>query len=290
MNPVNKRANRATRLTATLFAIGTLILPVAGQSAVRTLYKSGMVCAQSPDVFYINGIWNDDPDQDGGVNVSASTISRRMDNAKIPHGKVQPLFNQSEGKLLDIFRKLLLQKAQETTSIADRVSYGEGLILAAQGQPNSLSASDQSSLFDALSTGVASAMQSLVTDPVTSATLKVDIDAVSGSLLTGNKAVLVAHSEGNMLAQQIYKAVSIASPTTFNPLGINVARALQVVNVATPAAAPDTGKYVTSSSDIVIAKLASLLAWATFQHAPAPANVAPGYSSIDPTGHKFIEK
>jgi hypothetical protein len=128
----------------------------------------------------------------------------------------------------------------------------------------------------------------VLSDPQAAQTLDTVMSQVVPTALQGNKVVVVAHSEGNMFAQQMYSAVQAPGPSKYNPDGIAIGNEFQVVNVATPAAKPDTGKYLTSQSDIVIDDLATLLAWITQQLAPAPANVNPG-TSADISGHGFLK-
>ncbi|MGF6649572.1 hypothetical protein OKW34_000134 [Paraburkholderia youngii] len=282
---------RSRRLRAALTLFGLLpgllaAVPVGTQAAMtRQLSYQTKLCAINPYVYYINGIWGSSQDVE---QASADAIQQAMTAAgQVDAGHVTSIFNPTEGHVLDVFRKLLLQKAQETSSTASLLDYAENVILASNGQQNDLSGSDASAAQSALSTGAATVIQDVLSDPLAAQVLDSVMSKVVPTALQGNKVVVIAHSEGNMFAQQMYAAAKTSGPSKYNPYGIAIGNAFQVVNVATPAAKPDTGKYITSQSDIVIDKLATLLAWITQQLAPAPANVNPGISA-DLSGHGFL--
>ncbi|MGF6440391.1 hypothetical protein [Paraburkholderia youngii] len=78
----------------------------------------------STTVYYINGIWGSSQDVE---QASADAIQQAMTAAgQVDAGHVTSIFNPTEGHVLDVFRKLLLQKAQERwASLIDRIHFAD---------------------------------------------------------------------------------------------------------------------------------------------------------------------
>jgi hypothetical protein len=116
---------RSRRLRAALTTLAVLpallcTTPGGAQTVTRQLSYQTKLCATAPYVYYINGIWGQSDEEE---HRSANFIQQAMTGAgEADAAPVASIFNQSEGHALDIFRKLLLQKAQETSSSATLAS------------------------------------------------------------------------------------------------------------------------------------------------------------------------
>jgi hypothetical protein len=268
-------------------AVVTVLSGSVQAATVRgPLMGSTDLCMTSPYVFYINGVWGNNVEEQAA---SALVIQSRMDARKLPHASnVSVIFNQTEGKALDVFRKLLYQKTQE--SIASQVDFAENAILYAEGETNTLPDASQQTVGGAIAAGSALIIQTFLSDPLAEQTLDLATSAVVNMAKQGYKVVVMAHSEGNMFAQAVYARTQLSVPNQYNETYFNLSHTVQVVNVATPAARPDTGKYVTSAKDIVINVLARILSAATSQWQPAQANADSTLSTYryDPSGHGVV--
>jgi hypothetical protein len=256
------------------------------QGATKYLYYKTTVCNQVPYVLYINGIMAPSPAEE---IVAARMLQTKMDSRSVRHvGQVRSLYNPSEGAFLDIFRKLLSQKQIESSSLENGLSYIESAMLYAFGVSNNLSSSEGSVVQSAVEAALALVADKVVTDPQSQQVAAEFTTKVSDYLMGGYGVVVVAHSDGNMFAKQIYSAIAQTGASSYNPTGLSIQNALQMVNVATPAASADSGHYITSSSDLVITGAASLLATSYGLAQPAPANAYPGMWSGDISGHQFL--
>jgi hypothetical protein len=275
------------RIVSVVASVCFLVTGISQAATVRgPLMGQTQLCMTSPFVFYINGVWGTSGQEEAD---SALTLQYRMDAYKHPHAaNVSSIFNQSEGKALDIFRKLLSQKAEE--SLADQLAYSENSKLFAVGASNSLSTTDQALVSNGIASASASLIQTLLQDPLAQETLDLATSAVVSQATQGYPILVVAHSEGNMFAQQLHERLQLKVPNAYNQTLFDLSRSLQVVNVATPAAVSDTGKYVTSSEDIVINFLARILSTISLLLQPAAANADSSLKTYlsDPSGHGFV--
>ena len=243
------------------------------------------ICTTAPAVFYINGIM---APSEAAEAAAAVALQYRMDAYGQPHdGDVVSIYNPSEGLLLDIFRKLLAQKFGELIGTA--WGFIEQSWRALHGVQNSLTGGDldavKQAARDAVSTTVLNGL-----DPAAAATLEKATTDVMTSASFGQKMLIVAHSQGNMFAKELYARTQLAIPNQYNIGAYDVAKQFQVVNVGTPATTSDTGKYVTSVQDIVIDLLARFLSLLTSPFQPAAPNFNSGTAtySYDALGHDFL--
>ncbi|UTH75875.1 hypothetical protein [Chromobacterium sp. IIBBL 290-4] len=247
-------------------------------------YPWSRVCGKKPQIYYINGIWSPGP---AAQVMAANALGKSLFLNGVPYFNViTPLHNPSEGRLLDIFRKLTLQKFGERIAAVEKARYIENLNLMGNGLKSDLSSEESNSAMSAITSSFAT--QSLQYDPIALNTLNSSYEWIAVSSSWGLKQIIVAHSQGNMFAQGIYSRFQ-ADDKRFKEYHIK--DHLQVVNVATPAATPDTGKYITSNRDQVINTWARALSTELHLLQPAPANFDSGFSTYlyDLSGHGFQE-
>ncbi len=248
-------------------------------------YPYMRVCSKIPQAYYINGIMSPGP---VAQLMAAKDLQTYMDIYGVRHfGDVISLHNPSEGLLLDVFRKLVLQKYGEKFSHQARAQYIENLNLLSFGLSNTLSDDDSYQALNAIAALSADIFNKK--DAAAYSTLNKASNEIMVYSSYGLKQVIVAHSEGNMFAQAIYARSQ--EPTPPYMTDYHVRSHFQVVNIATPAAKPDTGKYVTSSKDIIINYLARALSGTLGFLSPAAANYDSGISTYfyDKFGHGFQE-
>jgi hypothetical protein len=199
-------------------------------------------------------------------------------------GGVTSLFNDSEGKFLDIARKLLAQKATE--NLVGILVWLENTLNYMSGGDSQLSPADQASANLAMSDATVAAVTSFV-DSSANDTLKKMTDQVFSRAMLGGKVIVLAHSQGNMFANAIYNRTQLPTPNTYNS-SFDISHAVQVVNVANPASSAATNKYVTIIEDLVI-NIAARLMSAIAQPLLPNANPDPGVATFayDLTGHGF---
>jgi pimeloyl-ACP methyl ester carboxylesterase len=108
-------------------------------------------------------------------------------------------------------------------------------------------------------------------------------DAVSAALNSGNKAIVIAHSQGNMFANAILSAIT----ATQSP---NIVAGLKVVAIATPAAIAQNNRYKTAHQDQIINILSAGQAVSANNLLPLSSNIdVPGALVYDNTGHGLLE-
>lgn len=157
------------------------------------------------------------------------------------------------------------------------------------GVQNTLSAADLDSVKQVARDTVATTVLNGL-DAAASNTLEFSTVNLMALASMGQKMVIVAHSQGNMFAKELYARTQMAVPNQYNVNGYEIARQFQVVNVGTPATTSDTGKYVTAVQDIVIDLLARLLSTLALTSQPALPNFNSGLATYayDPLGHDFL--
>lgn len=267
--------------------IGALVIGIA-PNAHATLIRSGSpvatstVCSTAPTVFYINGIWASDQRT---MVLVADGLSLLLDSKGIPNnGGVISLFNDSEGKFLDIARKLLAQKTAE--NLVGILGWLENTMNYMTGGDSQLSPADQASANLVMSDATVSAVTAFV-DSSANDTLKKMTEQVFAMVASGGKVVVLAHSQGNMFANAIYNRTQLPTPNSYNST-FDISHAVQVVNVATPASSAATNKYVTIVEDLVInvaARLMSAIAQPLLPNAIPDPGVAT--FKYDLSGHGF---
>ncbi|MGF6533908.1 hypothetical protein P3T20_004712 [Paraburkholderia sp. GAS206C] len=280
--------SRFHRLVATFLIVSALVSTTAQATFVRPAVPSmsALVCTTAPKFYYINGIMAPDAETEG---TEAQILAMALAAEGIGHyNEVESIYNPSEGLFLDIGRKLLAQKVAE--GLSGLLSFMENAFNFMLGNSSTLTAADQTNIQNSLAAATANAVTNGL-DSAAAQTLKTATDTVINQAAIGIKVVLVAHSEGNMFAQALYAETQIQGANVYNPSGFNIAQQFQVVNVATPAARADTGKYVTASQDIVINLAARALALVTGTLQPATANwdAGPNIYASDPIGHSFVK-
>lgn len=109
------------------------------------------------------------------------------------------------------------------------------------------------------------------------------IDRVSVALNSGDKAIVIAHSQGNMFANAILNSV-VANQSP------NLAAGLKIVSVATPASSSQDVRYKTANQDRVINILSTGQAVSLGAPLPLISNIdVPGALNYDTNGHGLLE-
>lgn len=253
-----------------ILAIGTLLLPLWASSQA--------ICPVSANIYFINGvnkptksevIWESLQLRD-----TLATFSTKASGIR----KVDYLYNDSEGLLLDVLYNFASQKAAErNASIAD---YFVSVGLAAFNLISPLSAADQSAVRQLVAGTITASLSPHVQALVSQFAARVQGEALNA----GIQAVLVPHSQGNMFANEVFDNLKLSLPTY-------LFRGLGVVNVANPASRAPSNLYLTAYQDLVINLLASNMSLFNLTLAPMPPNFDASAAAwlSDPTGHGFSE-
>jgi len=278
---------RFQRFVASLLVASLSVSSIAMAGTVREPNPSieGKVCTTAPAVWYINGIRAPSEEAEAAAAVA---LQDRFDRYGQPHdGDIVSIYNPSEGLILDIFRKLLAQKFGELIGTA--WGFIEQTWRALGGVSNTLSGADLDAVKQVARDSVATTVLNGL-DPAAASTLEHATLELMTSASFGQKMLIVAHSQGNMFAKELYARTQMPVPNKYNPGGYDIAKQFQVVNVGTPATTSDTGKYVTTFQDIVIDLLARLLSTLTSPFQPAPPNFSSGAATYgyDKLGHDFL--
>lgn len=279
--------SRIQRCIAALVVASMTVSSVAMAGTVRSLgpQSEGKICTTAPSVYYINGIM---APSEVAEAAAAVALEDRFDRYGQAHdGDIVSIYNPSEGLVLDIFRKLLAQKFGE--AIGTAWGFIEQTWRALGGVSSTLSGADLDDVKQVARDSVATTVLNGL-DPAAKTTLDNATVEVMTAASFGQKMLIVAHSQGNMFAKELYTRTQMAVPNQYNKGAYEVAKQFQVVNVGTPATTPDTGKYVTSIEDIVIDLLARLLSTLTspFQPAVATFNSGTDTYKYDVLGHDFL--
>lgn len=234
-------------------------------------------CTNAAQYFYINGVspWADIHRGEAARRIQSLLLSRGL----ITTEAVTPLRNPSDGLFIDVFVELANQKLAEKSAASFAESVQKATLMFAGDPAYAMTASDQT-LLDAKIADFFNRSKNL---PNTTSVTAGMIDTISTALNAGDKAVVIAHSQGNMFANAILNSI-IANQSQ------NLAAGLKVVSIATPAGSAQDGRYKTANQDRVINIMATGQAAAIGAPLPLAANIdVPGALNYDINGHGLLE-
>jgi hypothetical protein len=234
-------------------------------------------CSNSASYFYINGV---SIFADTHRFIAADSIKRLLlSRGIITTEVVTPLRNPSEGAYIDTLIELVNQKLAEKSAANFADAVQKATMMSTGNPAYAMSASDKALLI-VQQTAFFDRTKNL---PATSAVTAGMVSAVNASLSSGNKAIVIAHSQGNMFANSVLNSITAAQPA------ITVA-GLKVVSIATPAASSQDSRYKTANQDSVITQAANWLALSLGAPMPLVANIdVPGALNYDLSGHGLLE-
>lgn len=221
---------------------------------------------------YINGV-SIAAYRDRGASAHALQLRLSTTGNYLSSGAVVALENPSQGLIADVLKKLVVQK-----EIEYNLTFGQSLsaVVATMVGDSTLSSNaPQYITMGDIQSAMASIYQGALTDTqnnVVSPTLLEDYGTIVATMQKGLPVILVAHSEGNMYANELYaelKASTVTQNAQF-PFTFDFTSYLKVVNIANPAAQAPSGFYGTAQQDKVIGGLALLMRG--MPTAPMPAN------------------
>lgn len=261
----------------------TAVISIA-QAVVPTFARAAQTftaCDTGSVIFYINGV-NKPNEQE--VGIAARKLHAKLTLYASGQGvkDVLPLFNPSDGLMMDVLSELARQKAGERNAAFADMFVQVGL--AAWGFVSSLSKDDQ----DQIRARVAGAVGSSALKTSSIELIEKFRGQVVETLNNGNKTILLGHSQGNMFANEVYDSVRANQPQ-------NVYKGLAVVNVANPASRAPSNLYVTIVQDLVINLLARGQAVGLTGQLPTYQPMLPNFDAgiaalgKDATGHGFTE-
>ena len=233
-------------------------------------------CIESANIYYINGVNKPAEDE---VKDSASLLRKQIltfSTKRSAMRKVDYLYNDSGGVMLDVLHELAAQKAVERNTAIAQTFLAVGF--AAFGLVSTLDDSDKRAVEQRVAGLINAALPLETQQLIVSFASRVFDDSMGNNV----QAILVPHSQGNMFANAVYDRIRLAHPA-------NLARGLGVVNIANPAARAPNNSYLTAAQDRVINVLAAAQAVANGTLAPLPANfdASAGALQVDSTGHGF---
>lgn len=234
-------------------------------------------CSNSIKYFYINGV---SVDADRNRGIAADNIQMTlMQIGIITNEIVKPLQNPSGGLFIDVFVELVNQKLAEK-SAADFADGVRKATLMLSGDPSYAASASERALAEAKIADFFNRAKNL---PGTTAVTAGMINAVSATLNASDKAVIIAHSQGNMFANAILDAVTAnRSP--------DLSVGLKIVSIATPAAFAQDLRYVTANQDRVINIMATGMSVMMAAPLPLSSNIdVPGALNYDLSGHGLLE-
>ncbi len=255
-----------------------LVLSLAEASAA-------IPCTPGATVRYINGVHKEYPEE---IEQSADLLRERLEAQGVACiSDVLYLHNPSDGIVADILLEVALQKVTERGILfadAMLIVTGAAYSYTPYGVATNLLMSD----------GEATALRQRIIAHIQDASLSSYIFTLNGSVYTtgdlvnefrdkvlldlsrGTKTVLVAHSQGNLFANETFNAVRGTAPESLY-------RGLSVVNVANAASSAPSQLYITSREDLVIDLMVAM------GYSPMFPNVGAGFSTADRLGHGFEE-
>lgn len=261
------------QLRQTIVLLGTALL--LGAASVGFAFAA--TCSNAISYFYINGV---SPFADTNRFIAADTIRRKLlDKGIISAEVVTPLRNPSDGLFVDVFVELANQKLAEKSAANFAEAIQKSSMMVSGDPMYAMTASDQA-LLDAK---IAEYFNRSKSQPNTVAVTAGMTNAVIAALNSGDKAIIIAHSQGNMFANAILNSV-VANQSP------NLAAGLKVVSVATPSSTAQDNRYKTANQDRVINILAAGQAVVIGAPLPLMANIdVPGALNHDATGHGMLE-
>lgn len=203
--------------------------------------------------------------------------------------KVDALPNPSQGLFSDIFQKLVLQKQIELGG--DFKSAVMQTVQMTDGDPGYTPPNQDLQVYnEALGTIAAQTEANTTYTSVIQPTLQAMVSTVIASMQHNHPVVIVAHSEGNMYANEIDSIIRNSTSPNATSAGLpNFAQWIKIVGIANPAASTPDGLYGTIDQDEVITVLAQALSAVAGFQAPLPANLSfPDAHQYDWLGHGFV--
>jgi hypothetical protein len=238
---------------------------------------SATSCTNAIQYFYINGV---SPAADEERGYASNQIQRLLvARGIITTEVVTPLRNPSDGLFIDVFVELANQKLAEKSAAGFAEAVQKATMMFTGDPAYAMTASDQTML-DAKIADFFNRSKNLQN---TTAVTTGMVSDITNSLTAGNKAIVIAHSQGNMFANAILNSIV----TNQSP---NLAAGLKVVSIATPAGSAQDGRYKTANQDRVINIMAAGQAAAIGAPLPLAANFdVPGALNNDINGHGLLE-
>ena len=217
--------------------------------------------------FYINGV-SLSADEKAQYVVDEVELILQNSGLIAAGDTVSVLRNPSYSAVVDVLIEAIPQKIAEFASgaVSDVVAFWVDLFSGTYADTSQATKDSLAAYYaDIINRSI------LLLSPGTNYVLSSQISAVLSELNAGNKVVLIAHSQGNMFANEI-----LASITATNP---SLVSSLKIVSVATPANWAQDMRYKTANQDLVIKVVPASLA----------ANMNITDSISDTTGHGFLE-
>lgn len=259
-----------------------LLLLFTGISIANNV-SAATACGNTSKYFYINGVspWADKHRGDVANQIQALLKARGVITTEV----VTPLRNPSEGILIDTLVELANQKLAEKSAANFADAVQKAAMIFTGNPAYAMSASDKALLI-AQRAAFFDRTKNL---PATSVVTAGMVNDITSSLTAGNKAIVIAHSQGNMFANAVLNTVTATQSA-------NVIAGLKVVSIATPAASAQNNRYRTANQDSVISAYATYAAGLALLNDPLaplppyPANAdVPGALNYDLTGHGLLE-
>jgi hypothetical protein len=249
----------------TSILLGMFSLSVLAQS----FPLKGACFPGSTIVVYVNGVNKPDEQQ---VAIDANMLHMELLRSNVYQGSVKYFYNPSESLWLDLVTEAIPQKAGDTLAEFASAFLTFGMNLAGLKLPFDAA---EAELLDRLNAAVMVKINGFLQTAEGVALLDQWSPTLQTTVDSSNKVVVVAHSQGNFIANAMHARVRDASPDW-------IAKGLSIVNIANPTAQAPSGLYLTSSSDLVMAGVPLRL--------PINLFVDPVYAmTIDGTGHGFVQ-
>lgn len=231
-------------------------------------------CRPGADVFFVNGV---NKPNEQSVAADADELRQNVAHFSVTCvADVDYLYNPSQNLVYDLLVESAVQKATELGA-----AFGDVLLqvaFAATGRVSSLSPADQ----DQIRARITTLIQGItLNSPISMNGATVPLsqlvnqfrDRVLTHLGNGTKTILVAHSQGNFFANEVYNAVQARGTAS-------VSQGLAIVNVANASINAPSGLWVTAAQDLVIFALGDFAL-------PGNRFDATGAYAYDLTGHGF---
>lgn len=187
-------------------------------------------CPADSNVYFVNGV-NKPSEKEIVKDVNKLTNIVKSYSIKAANiQKVDYLYNDSDGLMLDTLYELAAQKAAERNgTVAD---YFLSVGFSAFGLIGPLSDADQLEV----RRKVAKVISQVLPEKTQALVSQFSSRVANESLNAGLQAILIPHSQGNMFANAVFDNLKLALP-------VNIFRGLGVVGVASPASWAPSGLY-----------------------------------------------
>jgi hypothetical protein len=264
-----------------------LLVPVAVAVAVAV---EGQTCSNPGVVImFFNGVWNSLGDASASLaELRSKTGETAVNGAPIDYVL---MFNPSQGKTADLL-EAYRQKTREVAAVTPiNPATSAFMASALYFSPPEIDPATrvffnplELGLFDALNALTASMLEQSLLEAMTlphqeSSVVDKFVATAITKLNQNYRLLFVAHSQGNLFANDVYRLVTSALPSTM----------IRAVNIATPASATTTpdSPWVTYENDIVI-KAVTIKFPSTMPALTKAANPN-RCSSADKSGHEFVK-